>query len=282
MTAFTNYLGRYFSGLLVANSILVCLAFQPEQLKATELKLLVGQEQWHYKEVDDLGDELDREQGTLNKIQADLLLPFTENFIVHSNVTYNKGRLKYIGHTQAGVPHTTVTATRNTSADLTLRYTWQSMYFGAGLTAHVWQRNILAANNISHLHELYRWLGPQLELGLLQPLSNKLTLELGLSGAWLSGDLEVDLTQVPGNNTTYNFGKPKLRLKNGYDFKAMAAVYYPLNQRVHLLLQYQQGYRHFPKTASIHVSDGSKSFRLHEPKSTNHFYYYSAGIILKF
>lgn len=280
--ALNNYLGRLFSGLFFISGVLFYLSFQPDSLRAAELKLLIGQEEWSYKEVDDWGGELNREQGTLSQIQASLLLPTSESLTLHSSVTYNKGRLTYIGRTQAGSPHTTLTNTSNLGLDLTVRSAWRSMYFGTGLRAQAWQRGIQAENNISHLNERYRWLGPQLEFGYFLNLNDKLKLELGLSRAWLFGDLEVDLTQVPGNNLVHNFGKPKLKLKSGHETKAAIALVYQLKQRTNLFLEYQKGYRYFPKTATTRASDGSIGIVLHEPKSTNDFYYYSAGMSYKF
>src|SRR5690554_458300 len=277
MLALFNTLGRALRGLFIFLLLFSHLAH------SAELRLLLGQEHWRYQEVDDFEHELNREQGALPQLQAALLLPIAAHWHLHSALTYNQGTLDYIGQTQAGTPHNTQTDTSNFLWQGSGRYYWQRAYLGGGVQYQYWQREIQAANNVSHLHEYYRWFGPQLELGYLYPLTSNLELELGLSGAWLNGEMEVDLTAVPStNNRSRNFGEPRIKLRNGYQANAFLLIKIQLNQQLQLLFNYQQSYRYFPKSADTQATDGQTQLLIHEPESTNSFYHYATGISYSF
>jgi len=268
--------GRLFCGLL--------LSLFSINVFGSELSLLFGQERWHYTEADNNNVELDRETGWLNQVGITSLVQLTPHWLAHTQIQRTNGTLKYTGHTQAGQSHSTHTDTRGGLYTLTGRYylngyspfSTRNFYFGTGIQHQTWSREIRAANGVSHLNEYYRWLGARLEAGYTQPLHPKMRLELGASTSWLIGSMEIDLTETP--NTRHNFGRPTVKLNNGYEINSSLLLKWQLKGPIQLLVSYQIGYRYFPASNDITASNGTRSITLHEPKSSNYFHAVNLGL----
>lgn len=228
--------------------------------------------------------ELDRETGWLNQASITSLVQLTPHWLAHAQIQRTTGTLKYTGHTQAGQSHNTHTDTRSGLYAFTGRYylndyspfSARNFYFGTGIQHQTWSRKIKAANGVSHLNEDYRWLGPRLEAGYLQPLHSKVLLELGAAASWLTGSMEIDLTETP--NTRHNFGKPKVKLNNGYEINFSSLLKWQLKGSIQLLASYQLGYRYFPASNKITANNGTRSIMLHEPKSSNYYHTVNLGL----
>ncbi len=265
-SCFTNLKGRFLSGLL-----LFCCYFNAQ---AHELSLLIGEERWLYREYNSENKELDREQGWLSALETALLLDITQRHKIHLLYAFQDDPLEYVGATQIGVYHRTITDERTHKNSATWRYYFESAYLGFGGQYQSWDRKIHATEDVLHLDEYYRWFGPVLELGWLKQYQ-RFKFELAGSAASLNGDLVVDLTHIGLN-------KPKLYLRNGYEVAASLQLSYQLSERWALKLKHNQGYRYFPQTDSVTDRRGAKQLTINEPESKNYFQGYWVGLNYQF
>lgn len=254
---------------------------------AAEFSLLLGQEHWQYKEFDHQDKELDRETGWLRQVGVAALVDATANIKVNVHLARASGVFKYDGQTQTGIPHQTHTDTHSTFYALTGRYYWdtpqhftQQLYAGFGLQHQKWSRKIRAAGKVRHLNEYYRWTGPRLEGGAVFLPHQPWRLELGLAAAWLNGDMAVDLTDMPSRADAY--GRPVVKLRNGYEISGTAQLAWLLTEHVRLVLHHELGYRHFPATDKVSARNSRSTLTLHEPRSNNFYYSYGVGIAYAF
>lgn len=234
--------------------------------------MMTGWEHWNYQELDDQNIRLDKETGNLPIIQAQVLLPLRSNVQAYVNYEYSFGTLKYDGATQTGVPHDTRTDTRSQCFEILLRYNLKQTYFNAGVLLQNWQRRIRANQGVSRLNEKYQWLGPELGIGHIFKPTNTLALDLSVTGAYLQGEMEIDLSEVRSTTwRTQNYGKPTIPLEKGVELASELSLIKQLTDRSKLLASFKQGYRAFPKSKEITATNGRNSITLHEPKSKNSF-----------
>src|SRR5690554_8218571 len=105
MAIFThNIKGRFLSALL-----LLCWLYTSP---AHQFSLLVGEERWLYREYNSIKKELDREQGWLSSYETSAKLDVTNNSKIYLLYGYQRDPLQYVGATQEGKYHETVTDER--------------------------------------------------------------------------------------------------------------------------------------------------------------------------
>lgn len=273
---------------LYSHCIAVAFFLLSAGVYASELSLLAGQERWLYREYNDQEQELDREQGRLDAYQLRARLDFTAEDSLHLGYLHSQGRIDYVGHSQAGEPLTTQTDETSKRGTISLRHRFGWLEIGVGAVKQSWARDIRAGSTqsgtpIAQLYEYYRWSGPLLELSTGYQW-HRLQAQILLRAAQLSGDLMIDLTAVPvGNNGQLrNYGKPVLKLTDGYEASTELELRYAITSSWFVLLNYAQTYRAFPQSESVSVRSGWSSFSLHEPRSTNYLYRIDLGLGYRF
>lgn len=255
----------------------------PILTSASELSLSIGQERWLYREFGSQSEELDREQGWLGHYQASLELNLDAQNSLHFNYSQAQGRLDYVGQTQNdGTPLYTQTDERSLRASASLRHDFGYFSLGLGALKQSWDRDIepgIATNGeqVAGLYEHYRWSGPLFELGTALAFA-KFETQLWISGAVLSGDMQIDLTAAPVNGQVRNYGKPIMQLKNGHEFSSVLELRYWLDSRWLIFFSHQQSLRTFPKSNSVRVQNGLSAFYVHEPKSTQYLQSLNLGL----
>lgn len=266
LDSIVNLKGRFLSGLL-----LLCWFYTNQAL---ELSLLIGEERWLYREYDVFNDELDREQGWLSSYETSAKLDVTNNSNIYLLYGYQNDPLQYVGATQEGKYHETVTHEKTHKNIATWRIYHEGLYIGLGGVYQSWDREIQANNGVKHLYEYYRWYGPVFEIGFLKQWDD-IRVDFTAAASSLSGDLVVDLTHVDLN-------KPKLHLKSGLGYEAVIQISYSLTERWLLHAKHQQGYRYFPATDYVTDRRGFKHITLNEPESKNYYHGFWLGVGYQF
>src|SRR5690554_132738 len=143
-----NLKGRFLSGLLM----FCCFS----TAQAHELSLLIGEERWLYREYDVFNDELDREQGWLSGFETTLLLDVSQHNKIYLLYAFQDDPLEYVGATQEGKYHETVTHERTHKNIATWRIYHEGLYIGLGGVYRIWDREMQANNCVQQHYESYR------------------------------------------------------------------------------------------------------------------------------
>lgn len=143
---------------LLGTFLPMCVHADPDD---TYLQLGVSVQDFGYKEYDDQGVLLDREDG----LMPGLMLEFGAGWSsvsVALRFELADGLVDYDGQTQSGTPIKTETDEKITNLQAVLRYklkplSQHNVMFIGGIGHRVWRRNIRATNSSTGLFEVYRW-----------------------------------------------------------------------------------------------------------------------------
>lgn len=125
------------------------------------LQLGVGTQNFGYKEYDDQGVLLDREDGLVPGFS--IVIGKNRRSVSGAiRLELFDGRVDYDGQTQSGIPLTTKTDERIITVEALLRFDVEALaendgVFIFGIGHREWRRDIRATNITSSLFEVYRW-----------------------------------------------------------------------------------------------------------------------------
>jgi hypothetical protein len=145
--------------------LVACCAFVPAANGAPagqwEGKLGISALDFGYKEFDDRGALLDREDGAVPGIVAGLTREL-DSTAIGGDLSYHSGDVAYDGQTNLGAPHKTRTDEKFVDARLHVGH-WlptqnglRSKLYG-GIGYHRWKRDIRATSTVSGISETYDW-----------------------------------------------------------------------------------------------------------------------------
>lgn len=191
---FTKGAGLSGALLLVAAALPLKSAAEPDAPGAIAAGIGISAMRFDYREYDEAGAILDREQKGIPGISFRIGQQLT-GWEWESIASYHQGRVNYTGQTNTGAPYNTFTD--ETIGDVAVRLgrcfdgTHPWVLFG-GLGYRRWDRDILPGT-IGGLFESYRW--PYLWLGAkvtaFQEERSRLMFDIGLLRP-LSPELRVD------------------------------------------------------------------------------------------
>ena len=144
--------------------LLLSLAVNPSQA-ATRLEhwsgeLAVGTTDFGYREFDNSGTLLDREDGLLPGLSG-RLSAMAGPWRLNARAEYLHGQVDYQGQTSTGLPHSTRTNTDIIDGALSvgrdLELARRPLYLYAGAGYHSWWRGIRSTASVSGINEIYAW-----------------------------------------------------------------------------------------------------------------------------
>lgn len=169
-----------------------------------------------YQEFNDSDVLLDQEKGFMPGIRLSLLHP-DQSGNIETHVAYYAGRVEYAGQTQSGTPHNT--HTDETLLNLGIRVHPHNATVFAGQLFYGyqywhWDRDILPANAVRGLHEIYTWQEIEAGLRYQRNLNDTSLLWAELSGIYI---LDPNMTiKLPHSQAKLNSGsRPGFRIRAG-------------------------------------------------------------------
>ncbi|MGD8484474.1 MAG: outer membrane beta-barrel protein [Thioalkalispiraceae bacterium] len=175
------------------------------QLLASELYLGVSLLDFTYKEFDDDGGLLNREDGNIPGFVLGYKYQ-NRNLITDISFRYHGTDIRYDGQTQSGIPVTTISdadiydTQLKIGAQQTTSSNYQySLYGGVGY--RLWERNIRSNSIASGIYEEYEW--TYLMLGATFPIVKQATSQLDLDIRYtrmIDADIFVELMPIGFDN----------------------------------------------------------------------------------
>jgi len=224
-----------------------------------------------YREYDDAGKLLDRENGTLPGVVLGLAR-IEGNWSLNGRFSWHNGNVLYDGQTNTGVPVRSRTDENimNTSVSLERRIgastdAWQLAFYG-GVGYRFWARDIRATSTssgqpVDGLSEIYRWryffLGGKTLLYRTGMCDWRLDLQLFRP---IEPTIEVDYRGRNENFTLDLGARTGWRLALPWEYR--------LNQRAHLKIEpYMEGWELGRSPTQTLVSNGVPAGTVYEPRS---------------
>lgn len=218
------------------------------KVHALDLRAGLSWMDFEYKEFDDAGEILDREDGSLPGLGLGVTQPFGR-WSLDAEFTWHVGSAGYSGQTQDRVPVSTDTdeAIWDTSVYMTYSVPERPLRVVAGLGYRYWERDIQPSRDINGrpvagLLEYYYWY--YLMLGMQFDVVDELSFDF--RALWpIDATMELALA---GANTRFDLGeRPGLRLA--------APWRKPLSQRLTLTVEPYLQYWQFDASPSVYVPE---------------------------
>ncbi len=225
---------------------------------------------FRYKEVNEAGDMLDREDGNLPGLYAAAHVEHDWTRVA-ATFSYHWGALKYDGHTQSGIPIQTRTDEALAETTLTVGHSLGAvrrlaLYLGGGYRH--WQRDIRSRGNVGGINELYTWAYAILGADLKLWRGRDFQLGLDLRGNYpISPKLRI---HWPGNS-----GYLTLQLPSRLGYRVALPFAYSMGPQTYLAITPYYVYWKLPKSDPVYLSDNRKIW---EPESTTK----NVGVMLTF
>lgn len=231
---------------------------------AQTIQLGVSALHFRYKEVDDDGSMLDREDGNLPGVYAAARVE-RDKAIVMATLSYHWGTVKYDGHViETMERHQTDTDEAIAEATLTFgHYLGESrrtaLYLGGGYRH--WQRNIRSRGNVGGINELYTWAYGILGGSLRLWRGSDVLLAMDARATYpISPKLRI---HWPGNQ-----GYLTLQLPSRTGYRIAFPLEVALNPRVTLAVAPYYEYWKLPKSDAVLIGDATDYYAVWEPEST--------------
>jgi Outer membrane protein beta-barrel domain len=255
--------------------LLLCSSAHANENSESGITLAGDIQSFNYREHDNNGNLLDRENGYI----PGLLLGMDRSFgpwQLAGQLAYHSGDVTYTGQTTGGVPITTTTNQQVMDAELRAGYRFAqirqfepALYFGAG--RHEWQRNIHPTHTaggtaVGGLQETYDWWQVFLGTRLSHKQTDAFTWGMDLRVAKIiAPEIKVDFLGVYDNM--------QLKLGERWGYRLEFPMAYAMNSSTTLMLSPYLEQFSFGRSASAPLtSHGVAVGTAHEPDSSSSHY----------